>query len=118
MRGGWVLVVGSKMGLAIGCRCGQEPGFNGAERGRGDAVGGERWSRGGGDGDRPPQGSLVGVGARARDRGGRKVMDASLHRSEVVQAGSETKPTTWPDRVANTPRRTCGLPMTDPPISD
>jgi hypothetical protein len=57
-------------------------GFVGAKQGRRDVVGGERCS-GGDDGDRPPQGSLMGGGARA-ERGGRKGMDASLHRSEVV----------------------------------
>ena len=60
-----------------------DAGIDGAKQGRVDAVGGERCS-GGDDGDRPPQGSLVGGGARARERGGRKVMDASLHGSEAV----------------------------------
>ena len=49
------------------CRCR----FDNAERGRVvDAVGGE-WCNGGDDGDRPPQGSLVGGGAKhEREAGG------------------------------------------------
>ena len=41
-------------------------GVDNAKQGRVDEVGGERCS-GGDDGDRPPQGSLVGGGARARE---------------------------------------------------
>jgi len=77
MRGWWILVVRSGDRLQVGAGAWVDS----AKQGRRDVVGGERCS-GGDDGDRPPQGSLMG-GARA-ERGGRKGMDASLHGSEVV----------------------------------